>query len=87
MLSVLSSLVELCAHRLDALPRHAVGLAVLRANEAPFPEAQKHVESAVRQDMTVTRITGDGAYLATFAPVVVDGPTKGEFVQNTLFVL
>lgn len=37
--------------------------------------------------MTIARVTGDGAYLAILAPFVVDGSTKCEFMQNTLFVL
>jgi hypothetical protein len=83
----LLSLIELRAHRFDAPPRHPIGLAVPRQNETPFLQAHKHVECAVRQDMPIACETGDCAYLAAVAPFVVDGPTKGEFVQNTLFVL
>ena len=57
----------------------------MRADEAPFSEAQKDVDGAVREDMTVARVTGDRAYLAALASFMVDGPTKCEFVQNALF--
>jgi hypothetical protein len=80
-------LIELRADGLDTLPRSAVRFAVLRANEAPLPQAQENVERAVRQDMTLAGETGDRAYLAVIRPFMVDGATKGEFVQNTLFVL
>jgi len=83
----LSSLVKLGAHGFDALPRYAIGLAILRANEAPFLQAQKYVEGAVRQDMTIACETCYSVYLAVITPFVVDGPTTGAFVQNTLFVL
>jgi hypothetical protein len=56
-------------------------------DEAPFLEAQKDVEGAVRQDVTLAGDTGYGAYLAVFAAFMVDGSTEREFVQDTLFVL
>lgn len=37
--------------------------------------------------MTIARETCYSFYLAVIAPFVVDGSAKGEFVQNTLFVL
>ncbi len=80
-------MIELRAHGFDALPRYAIRLAVLRADEAPFSQAHKHVERAVRKDVTVARVTGDGAYLAALASFMVDCSAKGEFMQNTLFVL
>jgi hypothetical protein len=43
-------------------------------------------ERAVRKDMAITRVTNDIANLAALAPFMVDGSTKREFVQNTLFV-
>jgi len=79
-------LIELCADGSDTLPGRAVRFAILRANEASLSEAQENVEGAVRQDMTIAGETGDCAYLAVIRPFMVDGPTKGEFVQNTLFV-
>jgi len=56
-------------------------------DEASFPQLQEHVERAICEDMTVTRITGDRTYLAVPVPFVVDASTKGEFVQDTLFLL
>jgi hypothetical protein len=70
----------------DAPARDAIGLAILRTDEAPLFQAKKHVEGTVAEDMTIARVTGDGAYLAALAPFVVDGSTKGEFMQNTLLV-
>lgn len=80
-------LVELRAHGLDAPPRYAVGLAVLRADEAPLSQAQKHRKGTVRKDMPLARVTGDRAYFAARAFFVVDCATQSEFMQNTLFVL
>ena len=80
-------MIELRAHGFDALPRYAIRLAVLRADEAPFLQAHKYVEGAVRQDMTIACETCYSMYLAVITPFVMDGPTKGEFVQNTLLVL
>jgi hypothetical protein len=37
--------------------------------------------------MTIAGETSYRAYLAAIAPFVMNGSTKGEFVQNTLFVL
>jgi hypothetical protein len=82
-----SALVELGAHGFDSLPRYAVGLTVLRTDEAAFFQPKKQLEGAVRQDKPFACNAGDGAYLATVAPFMVDHPAKGEFVQNTLFVL
>lgn len=83
----LSSLIELCANGFDPLPRSAVGFAVLRADAAPFFQTQENVKGAVRQDMPLTCEAGDCAYFTTMRPFMMDGPTKGKFVQNTLFVL
>ena len=83
----LSSLVKLGSHGFDALPRYAIRFAILRADETPFLEAKKYVEGAVRQDMTIACETSYSVYLAVITPFVMDGSTKGEFVQNTLFVL
>jgi hypothetical protein len=47
----------------------------------------EQVERAVRQDVPLACETGDFADLALVAPFIVDSSTKGEFVQNTLFVL
>lgn len=80
-------MIELGTHGFYSLPRYPVGLAVLRADEAPFLQAQKYVDRAVLQDMTIARETGYRAYLAVIAPFVVDGSTEGEFMQNTLLVL
>jgi hypothetical protein len=82
-----SALVQLGAHRFYAPPRHAVGLPVLRTDEAAFPEALKQVERAVRQHKAIAGDAGYVAYFATIAPFMADHPAKGEFVQNTLFVL
>lgn len=80
-------MIKLGANGFDAPARYAIGLAILRANEVPFLQAQKYLEGAVRQDMTIARETCYSFYLAVIAPFVVDGSAKGEFVQNTLFVL
>lgn len=37
--------------------------------------------------MPLTRVTGDVMYFAILVPFIVDGSTKREFVQKTLFVL
>jgi len=74
------------AHRVNPVAGNAVGRAVLRPNKAPFSQAQKHIKGTIRQDVTFACETGDRAYLAALGPVKVDGSTKGEFMQNTLFV-
>jgi len=81
------SLIELRAGGFDPQPRYAVGMSVLRTDKAPSAKASKQVECAVRQDMTFSRVTGDIAYFAVCVSFVMDGPTKSEFMQNTLFVL
>jgi hypothetical protein len=82
-----SSLIKLCADGLDALPRSAIRFAVVRANEAPLFQAHKYVEGTVRQDMTLASETSDCAYLSAIRPFMMDCPTKGQLMQNTLFVL
>lgn len=62
-------------------------MSVLRTDKASLSKALKHVESAVRQDMTFPRVACDLAYLAICVSLVMDGPTKSELMQNTLFVL
>jgi len=37
--------------------------------------------------VTIAGETGDGVYFAILPPFMVDRSTKGEFMQNTLFVL
>jgi hypothetical protein len=80
-------LIELRTHGFDPQPRCAVGASVLRLDKAPLSQTLKHLESAVSQDMTFAGVAGDVAYFAIFVPVMMDGPTKSEFMQNTLFVL
>ncbi len=58
----------------------------MRADEAASFQPLEQVERAVRQDVPLACYTGDSADLALVAPVIVDSPAKGEFVQNTLFV-
>jgi len=84
---ILLALVKLRAHRGDPQPRHAVGASVLRADEAASSQPLEQVERAVRQDVSLACETGDFADLTLVAPFIVDSSTKGEFVQNTLFVL
>ena len=55
-------------------------------DQPPLPEAIEHVKRAISQNVTVPRVTGDGAYLAVFAAFMVDRATKGKLVQNTLLV-
>ncbi|KIC21538.1 hypothetical protein RA20_04165 [Leisingera sp. ANG-Vp] len=81
------SLVHLRAHGFDPQLRCAVGAAVLRTDEAPFQEALEHGKGAVGQHMAIARVAGDVAYFAAFQAFVMDGPAKGEFMQNTLLVL
>ena len=80
-------MVQLCAHGFDSKARGAVGLSVSRLDEAPFPEALKNAECAVRQDMACTGIAGDAADLAVVTAVMMDFATQGEFVQHALLVL
>ncbi len=80
-------MIKLRAHGLHPFARDAVGFAVDRADETPLSEAVEHGKGAIRQDMSMARVTGDGANFAVLTPIIVDGSTQGEFVQNTLFVL
>lgn len=58
----------------------------MRADEAPFFQALENIKRAVGQNMPLTREAGDIADFAILTTLIVDRPTKCEFVQNTLFV-
>jgi len=55
-------------------------------DKPPLLEAFEHVERAVGQDVTVSRVTGDMTYLAVLAALMVYCATKSELVQYTLLV-
>ena len=82
-----SSLIELRAYGLYSQFRGPIRSSVLRADEAPFLEPEENREGTIRQDMPVSRVAGDVADFALLVPLVMDGTTKREFMQNTLFVL
>ena len=81
-----SALVQLRAHGLHTQTRGPVGATVLRFDEPPLFQTQEHVEGAILEDVPLAGVAGDVAYLAVCVPFVVDGPTQGKHVQNTLFV-
>jgi hypothetical protein len=77
--------VELGSHAEQALPRYAVWAAIGGSDEAPLPEAQRHVERAIGKDEAVARDAGDIMDLAVRAALVADGAALGKRMQNALF--
>jgi len=56
-------------------------------DKAPFSKTLEHSKSAVGQNIAFARVADDAAYLAVLVAFMMDGPTKSEFMQNTLLVL
>ena len=81
-----SSLVQLRPHGFDPQTGYTIGPAPDGTDKTPFPQTQEYRKCAICQDMALAGETGDGANFAVLAALVVDGPSKCEFVQNTLFV-
>ena len=56
-------------------------------DEPALSQAAEYFIRAVGQNMTLTCKACDVANFAIVAALVMDSSTKGEFMQNTLFVL